>query len=72
MARPCEVQELMGVGSQALVDRYTRSFRITSNAVVERGRRCRICPSAKLSPAVLSKGKLRKMHPAVGDHVGGG
>jgi integrase len=36
-AHPREVQELMGVGSMALVDRYTRSFRLTDLRVVERG-----------------------------------
>ena len=36
-AHPREVQELMGVSSLALVDRYTRSFRLTDLSVVERG-----------------------------------
>ena len=36
-AKPREVQELLGVGSMALVDRYTRSMKITNNAVIERG-----------------------------------
>jgi integrase len=36
-AHPREVQELMGVSSLALVDRYTRSFRITDLSLIERG-----------------------------------
>src|SRR5204863_9262426 len=36
-AHPREVQELMGVGSVALVDRYTRSFQLTDLSVIERG-----------------------------------
>ena len=36
-AHPREVQELMGVSSLALVDRYTRSFRLTDLSVIERG-----------------------------------
>jgi integrase len=36
-AHPREVQELMGVASIALVDRYTRSFRLTDLSVIERG-----------------------------------
>jgi len=36
-AHPREVQELMGVSSIALVDRYTRSFRLTDLSVIERG-----------------------------------
>ena len=36
-AHPREVQELMGVSSLALVDRYTRSFRLTDLRVIERG-----------------------------------
>lgn len=36
-AKPREVQELLGVWSMALVDRYTRSMKITNNAVIERG-----------------------------------
>ncbi len=34
-AHPREVQELMGVSSLALVDRYTRSFRLTDLSVIE-------------------------------------
>jgi hypothetical protein len=36
-AHPREVQELMGVSSLALVDRYTRSFRFTDLSLIERG-----------------------------------
>ena len=36
-AHPREVQELMGVSSLVLVDRYTRSFRLTDLSVIERG-----------------------------------
>jgi Phage integrase family len=36
-AHPREVQELMGVSSLALVDRYTRSFRLTDLSLIERG-----------------------------------
>ncbi len=36
-AHPREVQELMGAGSMALVDRYTRSFRLTDLSVIARG-----------------------------------
>ena len=36
-AHPREVQELMGVSLLALVDRYTRSFRLTDLSVIERG-----------------------------------
>ena len=36
-AHPREVQELMGVSSLALVDRYTQSFRLTDLGVIERG-----------------------------------
>jgi len=36
-AHPREVQELMGVGSIALVDRYTQSFQLTDLSVIERG-----------------------------------
>ena len=36
-AHPREVQELMGVSSLTLVDRYTRSFRLTDLSVIERG-----------------------------------
>jgi chloramphenicol 3-O-phosphotransferase len=36
-AKPREVQELLGVSSIALVDRYTRSMKFTSSAVIERG-----------------------------------
>jgi len=35
-AHPREVQELVGVSSLALVDRYTRSFRLTDLSVIER------------------------------------
>jgi integrase len=36
-ANPREVQDLLGVGSLSLVDRYTRSMKITDLAVIERG-----------------------------------
>lgn len=36
-AHPREVQELMGVSSLSLVDRYTQSFRLTDLAMIERG-----------------------------------
>ncbi len=36
-AHPREVQELMGVSSMSLVDRYTRSFRLTDLSVIECG-----------------------------------
>jgi hypothetical protein len=36
-AHPREVQDLMGVSSLALVDRYTRSYRLTDLSVIERG-----------------------------------
>jgi integrase len=46
-AHPREVQELMGVSSLALVDRYTRSFRLTDLSVIERGPDLTIAPSTK-------------------------
>src|SRR5262249_10601028 len=36
-ASPREVQELMRLSSLSLVDRYTRSFRVTDKSLVERG-----------------------------------
>jgi integrase len=36
-AHPREVQELMGVSSLGLVDRYTRSFRLTDKGIATRG-----------------------------------
>jgi len=36
-AHPREVQELMGVSSLSLVDRYTQSFRLMDLSVIERG-----------------------------------
>ncbi len=45
-AHPREVQELMGVSSLALVDRYTQSFRLTDLSVIERGPDLSISPPA--------------------------
>ena len=48
-ASPREMQELLGVGSLALVDRYTKSFRLTDFRVVERGPD--LAPAPAPSPA---------------------
>ena len=50
-AHPREVQELMGVSSLALVDRYTRSFRLTDAGMVERG------PDLSAPPEAAEKSK---------------
>lgn len=55
-AKPREVQELLGVSSIALVDRYTKSMRYTSSAVIERDPNLalngEIGPNAPLASAV--------------------
>ena len=45
-ADPREVQELLGVGSLALIDRYTKSMTITDLAVIERGPNLLASPKA--------------------------
>lgn len=45
-AKPREVQELLGVGSLALVDRYTKSMKVTDAAVIERGPDLVIAPAS--------------------------
>ena len=74
-AHPREVQELMGVASLALVDRYTRSFRLTDLSVIERGPDLSVRPadagvkaagggevpaSKTLSPSLSPKGGTRQ------------
>ena len=57
-AHPREVQELMGVSSLALVDRYTQSFRLTDLSVIERG------PDLSISPPADETKKTGAKHTA--------
>jgi len=69
-AHPREVQELMGVGSLTLVDRYTRSFRLTDRSVIERGPNltlpgsdapaCGLDGPESLSPSLSPKARNRQ------------
>lgn len=47
-AKPKEVQALMRVSSLALVDRYTRSFKVDGAALTERGPDLSVRPTAKM------------------------
>jgi len=55
-AHPREVQELMGVSSLALVDRYTRSFRLTDLSVIERGPDLTLPPTTQSAKATGTDG----------------